>query len=106
MKRTALISRLVREALAPAGPAHHVDASIGSAIGSALVKRLSNRRTISSIVDAMAERDDLYTPADRSGLTQDTVRRTSDIVMQALRPVVDALVEQAIRDLMQRWRRW
>jgi len=26
--------------------------------------------------------------------------------MQALRPVVDALVEQAIRDVMVRWNRW
>lgn len=95
-----LIRRLVREA------AHHVDESIGAAVGEALAKRLSNRRTVTSIVERLAERDDLYTPADRSGLTQDTVRRTSDVVMGALRPVIEQLVEQAIRDVMVRWGRW
>lgn len=100
MTPAILIRQLVREA------AHHVDASIGSAVGEALAKRLANRRAVASIVDRLAERDDLYVPADRSGLTQDTVRRTSDVVMQALRPVVDALVEQAIRDVMVRWNRW
>lgn len=100
MTPVGLIRRLVREA------AHHVDESIGAAVGEALAKRLSNRRTISSIVDRLADRDDLYTPADRSGLTQDTVRRTADVVMNALRPVVEQLVEQAIRDVMIRWQRW
>jgi hypothetical protein len=100
MTSVGLIRRLVREA------AHHVDESIGAAVGEALAKRLTNRRTISSIVDKLADRDDLYTPADRSGLTQDTVRRTADVVMNALRPVVEQLVEQAIRDVMIRWQRW
>lgn len=100
MTSATLIRRLVREA------AYHVDESVGAAIGEALVKRLSSRRTIASIVDRLAERDDLYTPADRSGLTQDTVRRTSDVVMQSLRPVIDALVEQAIRDVMVKRKRW
>lgn len=100
MTQRVLIRRLVREA------AHHVDESIGAAVGEALAKRLSNRRTIASIVDRLADRDDLYTPANRTGLTQDTVRRTSDVVLQALRPVIDQLVEQAIRDVMVRWGRW
>ena len=84
----------------------HVDRSLGYFIADYLKKRFRDRRFRESIISKMEERDDLYAPSGRTGLTDSIVQRTTSVVIEQINAELREMIEDVIRQLMMRWRVW
>lgn len=84
----------------------HIDLSLGSCIAEYLKKRMKERRFREAIVSRMIDREDVYAPATRSGLTKDLVTRTANIVSAEIRADIEEMVEDIIKQLMISWKLW
>lgn len=84
----------------------HIDRSLGYFIADYLKKRMKERRFREAIVNRMADRDDLYTPGNRSGLTKDIVTRTMNVVIEEIKTDLEEMIEDIIKQLMIKWRLW
>lgn len=84
----------------------HVDRSLGYAIADYLKTYLSSKRFRDAVLKRMVDREDIYAPWGRSGLTQDIIKRTSDVVAAETREATEHAVEEIIRALMIEWKTW